>query len=398
MELKQVVIANFVDSCLEEFEKKGNLSHVLILYNPKMFAKKVIHFSHCLNDNSYKKIFLEKNIEIFSFFLPRNFLLIFKLIPSFFKILLKIKKENVSIIRGRLPYFGSMIGVIIGKILHIPSVVSLGGDNRIPQTLMNRYYFGNKIISYSVEKFVLLYCDVIISPNIFTKQYISSIIGIERADKKTEIIPWIINKKAVSTESSEIKLNDLGINPAIPIILIVGYINKYKFSDVQFEIAENVLTSDPDRVQFIFCGDGELKNIGQKKLKKFSNIKFIGWQPNDIVMALFEKSSIILVPMSGFVLLEAATSAKPVISSNIEWHSELIKDGVNGFLVNPTSINEWSEKIYQLLDNKKLAEQFGKKLKDDFESEYNPDLLINKEIDLYKKILESWEKRNNPWS
>ena len=312
MELKQIVIANFMDTCLEDLEKKGNLNYALNFYNPKMFAQKVIHFSHCPNDNSYEKIFLERDIEIFTYFLPRNCLLYFKLIPSFFKILLKVKKENVSIIRGRLPYFGSMIGVVIGKILHIPSVVSLGGDNRIPQQLMNRYYFGNKIISYSIEKFVLLYCDVIISPNIFTKLYIDSIIGIERADKKTEIIPWIINKKAVRTESSETKLNNLGINPEIPTILILGYINKYKLSDVQFEIAENLLTSNPERAQFIFCGDGELKNFGQKKLKKFSNIKFIGWQPDDIIIALFEISSIILVPMSGFVLLEAAAFGKPV--------------------------------------------------------------------------------------
>lgn len=393
MESKPVVIANFMDTCLEDLEKKGNLSHALNLFNPKMFAKKVIHFSHCPNDNSYKKIFSEKNIEIFSYFLPRNLLLIFKLIPSFFTILLKIKKENVSIIRGRLPYFGSLIGVVIGKILIIPSVVSLGGDNRIPQKLMNRYYFGNKIISYSVEKFVLLHCDVIISPNHFTARYISSIIGIERAEKKTEIIPWINYKMSVSTKSSETILNNLGINPEIPIILIVGYINKYKFSDLQFEIAENVLISDPNRAQFIFCGDGELKNFGQEKLKTYFNIKFIGWQPNDIVMTLIEKSSIILVPMSGYVLLEAAAFAKPVISSNVEWHSELIKDGVNGFLVNPTSINEWSERIQQLLENKNLAEKFGNKLKDVFESEYNPDLLINKEIGLYKKILGSWEKR-----
>ena len=67
---------------------------------------------------------------------------------------------------------------------------------------------------------------------------------------------------------------------------------------------------------------------------------------------------------------------------------------MNGFLVNPISIKEWSERIEQLLDNKNLAEQFGKKLQDDFESEYDPDLLIDKEIDLYKKTIESWEKEN----
>ena len=62
------------------------------------------------------------------------------------------------------------------KILNIPSVVSLGGNNRLSQ-LNNTYLYNSKFLSYNIEKIVLNFCDVIITPNYYTKNYVKSIIG-----------------------------------------------------------------------------------------------------------------------------------------------------------------------------------------------------------------------------
>ena len=390
----EIRLANFMDSCLEYLDKKGNLLTAPPLYNPKKFAAKVVHFSPCENDFIYSNIFAEWNIEIFSYLEGGRKFNIINLVLSLYNVYKKLKKEGINIIRGRLPYLGSFLGCLAGKCLRIPSIVSLGGNNRIPQERENKYNYGSKWISYTMEKIVLYLCDQIIAPNYYTKDYVSSIIGEKRANAKVRIIPWTINKIDHDKLLGRDYFEHLGLKSTGPYILLVGFLNKYKFSDIMFKVVEEVTTSISSEVQFVFCGDGPLRDYGKASLKRFTNVLFIGWQPNEIIQSLINHARIILVPMSGFVLLEAASLGKPVIASNIEWHSELIKDGVTGFLVDPTSINKWVQKIKLLLGNSEVSERVGHNLQVVFNFEYDKESLIDREIALYHSLINSRVKRN----
>ena len=77
--------------------------------------------------------------------------------------------------------------------------------------------------------------------------------------------------------------------------------------------------------------------------------------------------------MSGFVLLEAASMGKPVVTSRVEWHSELVEDMVNGRLVDPEDQMQWRGAIEQLLSAPEKASEFGGALKRSFDADYSPD-------------------------
>ena len=54
-------------------------------------------------------------------------------------------------------------------------------------------------------------------------------------------------------------------------------------------------------------------------------------------------------------ILESLSNGCPVISYNIKYGpSELIKDGINGYLIPPFNLDEFSEKIIEVLDNEAL--------------------------------------------
>jgi glycosyltransferase involved in cell wall biosynthesis len=385
----EIRLANFMDSCLEYLDKKGNLWTAPPLYNPKKFATKVVHFTPCEDDLIYSNIFAEWNIEIFSYLERGSRFNIINFVLSLYNVYKKLQKEGINIIRGRLPYLGSFLGCLAGKCLRIPIIVSLGGNNRIPQELENKYNYGSKWISYTMEKIVLYMCNMIIAPNYYTKNYVASIIGEKRTNAKVYVKPWIVTEIDHDRLKGRDYFEHMGLGKEGPYILVVGFLNKYKFSDIMFKVAEEVMTSLSREVQFVFCGDGPLRDYGQSSLQKFPNVLFLGWQPNEIVQSLINHASIILVPMSGFVLLEAASLGKPVIATNIEWHSELIKEGVTGFLVDPTSINEWAQKIKLLLDNSELGERVGHNLLKVFNSEYDKESLIDREIALYYSLINS---------
>jgi glycosyltransferase involved in cell wall biosynthesis len=58
-------------------------------------------------------------------------------------------------------------------------------------------------------------------------------------------------------------------------------------------------------------------------------------------------------------VIESGFMKKPVIASNLPPLEELVVDGKTGFLVDPNDIDMWVEKLLLLLQNKKIADDFG---------------------------------------
>jgi glycosyltransferase involved in cell wall biosynthesis len=50
---------------------------------------------------------------------------------------------------------------------------------------------------------------------------------------------------------------------------------------------------------------------------------------------------------------------KPIVASNIGWATEVIEDGIDGFLAHPTNYIEYANKIIALLQNTALQKEFG---------------------------------------
>jgi glycosyltransferase involved in cell wall biosynthesis len=61
----------------------------------------------------------------------------------------------------------------------------------------------------------------------------------------------------------------------------------------------------------------------------------------------------------GFVLAEAMVAQKPVLAFDLSSNPELVKDGENGFLIPPTNIDLFTDKLEQLINDRTLRTQMG---------------------------------------
>jgi len=380
-----LIIANFMDSSLIDMERKGLLNTVPELYNPDTTFSKVIHFTPYIEDEQLCDFFIPWNIELVSHrALTKN---PFRLFLAALKVYVKMRQNKVDLVRGRLPYLGSLLGCLNALVLRIPSVVSLGGDNRMVQVAEGRYHYNSRFVSFAIEKLVLLLCTKIVVPNQFTAQYVGRIIGSDRIRDKVIIIPWRTEKIAES-ENNEPSIHEkFDIPVQSQLVPIIGFINRYKYSHVLFEALDNWLPSTDRPVVFVFCGDGPLRQDGEKLFSKRDDVLFIGWQDRPIVHALIRRASTVLIPMSGFVLLEAASMGKPVVTSRVEWHSELVEDMVSGRLVDPEDPIQWRGAIEQLLRAPETASEFGRALKRTFDADYSSDRSKALEIQLYRELI-----------
>jgi glycosyltransferase involved in cell wall biosynthesis len=95
-----------------------------------------------------------------------------------------------------------------------------------------------------------------------------------------------------------------------------------------------------------------------------SKIKRINDFPEHEKVGLLDSCLVLVNPSSyeafGIVFLEAWARGKPVIGGRIPAVREIIKDGVNGFLFDPSKKGDLEDKITRLIRDRSLAERLGR--------------------------------------
>ena len=376
-----------MDSSLKDLEAKGVIDSVPRLYNPNSAFQRVLHFTPHQQDVELASWLEQSDIELFIH--PVSGLSPIKAAKTAARMWRVIKEHKVDLVRGRLPYLGSLMGVIAARLRGRPFVVSLGGDNRIVQDRNKVYNYHSKFISFRMEALVLRLAHKVIVPNLYTLDYVGKIIGDKSAKDKCAQIPWL-SDPIEKMEPDPKALDDARVNPEIDLVVIVGFLNRYKFTDVIFDMLKKFQATNQKSeksLQFVFCGDGPLREDGETRFANSPNVIFLGWTPRKLVQALMRRARVVLIPMSGFVLLEAASLGKPVITSNIEWHTEMIVDGETGLAVTPDNSSAWLTALRWILEHSNESQAMGEKLEALYWREYDPSHTIAAELALYGELI-----------
>ena len=121
------------------------------------------------------------------------------------------------------------------------------------------------------------------------------------------------------------------------------------------------LSHPQKRLQFI----GSLSEEANELLARsaIENVEFLGSVPNSELRAYYTEASVFVLPSIeeglAMVVGEAMACACPVIASTNTGASELITDGVEGFIVPIRSPRIIADRLQQLADQPELREQMG---------------------------------------
>lgn len=89
----------------------------------------------------------------------------------------------------------------------------------------------------------------------------------------------------------------------------------------------------------------------------------------------------------GRVLVEAAAAGKPRIGSNVDGIPTVIQDKVDGYLVEPENIDDLSQKLEMLMQNKALRIKIGTAALIRANTNFSEKVYINNIVRLYKKVI-----------
>lgn len=180
-------------------------------------------------------------------------------------------------------------------------------------------------------------------------------------------------------------------------IICVGGFKEGKGQDVLLKAMPKLLAYYPG-LKLTLVGGGETETkirdlVNELNIK--DSVIFTGWISR-LKEILFHvaNADIAIVPSLyeafPYVVVEAMSVGVPVIASNVGGIPEVIRDGNNGFLVNPDDPNLLAEKILLLLGNDELRKTMGQNARESFLTNFELKKAISKQADwLIEKTLEN---------
>ncbi len=175
-------------------------------------------------------------------------------------------------------------------------------------------------------------------------------------------------------------------------ILYVGRLHHQKGLKYLIHGAEKIVEVNPE-VEFHLIGSGQIdeelrEDVEERGLTKY--FKFRGEIFNEDLIQEYKSSHLFVLPSiyegQPLTLLEAWAAKLPVIVTDVGGNRDFIKEGVNGFLVEPRRPYKLSEKIISAMKNREL-DKVGVEGYNVVKKNYSWDKVAEKTHNLYTKFL-----------
>jgi len=148
---------------------------------------------------------------------------------------------------------------------------------------------------------------------------------------------------------------------------------KKTIPDVKLKIIGQPTTSDKSYLNTLI-------NL-VSKLDCEKNIKFIGPVPNTKLVDWYNSAEIFILnsrrEAGPYVLLEAMACGKPVIATSVGVVPDLIKNGINGIIVENNTPEILAKEIIHLLSNPRYREKLGQTARSTIQEKHSGDFFVN---------------------
>ena len=302
-----------------------------------------------------------------SFFSKLNYL---KAVPRLKKLIEEIHPDIVH------AHYASSYG-LLGALAktNIPYIISVWGSD--VYDFPNITPFGKQVIRYNLKK-----ADYILSTSHVmaeeTRKY---------TDKPITVTPFGVDtalfRPITVPESDEFVIGNVKtLRP------------KYGI-DVLIRAADIVIKNNPDKkIRLEIYGEGPQKDELVQLTESLGikdKVTFMGFIQNDQLPIIYNSVSVsVSVSDSesfGVVAVEAMSCGCPVVTSDADGFTEVVKNGETGFIVPKRNPEATANAIQKIVDNASLRDSMGKAGRERVKSLYDWEDNVNTMVSIYNKIL-----------
>jgi glycosyltransferase involved in cell wall biosynthesis len=149
--------------------------------------------------------------------------------------------------------------------------------------------------------------------------------------------------------------------------------------------------------RFVLVGQDDPENpssIPPSRLREWHEQGLVEWWGHrDDMPEVFSRAHVVCLPSyrEGLpkVLLEAASSGRPLVATDVPGCREIVRHGVNGLLVPARDAGALAAAIQQLLENPALRLKMGARGREMAVQEFSVEKIIEETIKMYRELLSS---------
>jgi glycosyltransferase involved in cell wall biosynthesis len=112
----------------------------------------------------------------------------------------------------------------------------------------------------------------------------------------------------------------------------------------------------------LVVGDGELRPIMEARARELGledDVVFAGIRPQSWIARALADAAVVVSPLTGRALIEAALSGTPIVAYDVEWQPEFITDGVTGVIVPYRDTAAMAAAVGRLVVDRREAASLG---------------------------------------
>lgn len=254
----------------------------------------------------------------------------------------------------------------------------------------------NKELWEYLKGFILRYDMVIVS----NEKYKKSDLPVEQRVIYPAIDPLCAKNKEISTETIKKTLKKFKITTDKPIITQISRFDKWKDPEGVIDVFK--IVKEKIDARLILCGsmaadDPEGTRVYESVKRKANSLIKNGdvillTRESNILINVLQRISDVIIQKSlregfGLVVTEALWKEKPIVASNVGGIPLQIKDGENGFLLEPEDTMGFAEKIIELLKKPALSREMGQKGKEIVRNKFLITRLLKDYLNLLNDVI-----------
>ena len=164
------------------------------------------------------------------------------------------------------------------------------------------------------------------------------------------------------------------------VVLTMGHVVEYKNPIVWIEVARKLNARFPGILAWIWAGVGPMLDECREATEGDTGIEFVGFRRD--VAGLYADCDIYFQPSiwenHSISIVEAMGAGIPCVVSSAGGSPESVRDGVDGFVCDPCSVDAYIDAFARLIKDPSLMQRMGESARERFASEFSREIWARK--------------------
>ena len=284
----------------------------------------------------------------------------FYIVRAAFGIARIVHEEGIDVVRASDPYWAALVAWLGTRRSNAHFVISVHADwdkrHQLDPKNGAPKLFGSRGAARLLARFLLGRAERVlcIRKSLF--------LPVERSGARLKALRLIPHGVDLTSFCGPSKPTIYAPPVGCKMVLFAGRLSCENYVDDVLELGRRFNARED--VLIVIAGGGpeeeRLKKIIDSDPVLQKKLHFLGFVSRVQVLALRRVASVNLVLMGGYSLIESCASGRPTVAYDVEWHSELIEDGLSGRLVPEGDVDCLVSVIGSLLDDPDYAEKIGR--------------------------------------